>query len=158
MAKKANTIDSWPMQVGQRTKRQELQKLVDGSNQTGMTSCLNGTEFLIFHDKKVSREFGYDQWEGWQANGQFTYTGQGKKGDQVLKLGNKQIIKAHEEGRAIRLIESKNTNATYVGEFILGNPYFQVREALDIDKNIRKVFVFNLIPVGYFAHNDFRLT
>ena len=149
MTRKVNTVDYWPMQVGDEMKRQALHKLVGGSNQSGMTSCLNGAEFMIFHDKKVSKEFGYDRWEGWQINGQFTYTGQGVKGDQTLKsVGNSGIIKAYEAGRAIRLIESENTNATYVGEFLLGDPYFEIQEALDVEKKLRKVYVFKLVPVG----------
>ncbi len=152
MAKTVNEIDYWPMQVGEQMKRQELHLLVGGSNQTGMTSCLQKTEFMVFHDKKVSKEFGYDAWEGWQVDGEFTYTGQGKKGDQELKRGNIGIIKAFEGGRAIRLIESNNTYATYIGEFVLGDPYFEIRQALDEDKNLRNVFVFNLVPVGEVFH------
>jgi hypothetical protein len=169
MAKKVNEIDYWPMQVGDEMKRQALQKLVGGSQQSGMTSCLNGAEFLIFHDKKVSKEFGYDKWEGWQIDGQFTYTGQGVKGDQTLNsVGNSGIIKAYEAGRAIRLIESENTNATYIGEFVLGEPYFEIQEALDVEKKLRKVYVFNLVPVGKVLnvtdpqvnafHNDYEIS
>ena len=153
MAKKVNEIDYWPMQVGDQMKRQALQKLVGGSQQSGMTSCLDGAEYMIFHDKKVSKEFGYDKWEGWQVDGQFTYTGQGVKGDQTLKsVGNSGIIKAFESGRAIRLIESENTIATYIGEFVLGEPYYEIQKALDVEKKIRNVYVFNLVPVGKVLH------
>lgn len=169
MAKKVNEIDYWPMQVGDQMKRQALQKLVGGSQQSGMTSCIDGAEFMIFHDKKVSREFGYDEWEGWHVDGQFTYTGQGVKGDQSLKsVGNAGIIKAFESGRPIRLIESENTIATYVGEFVLGEPYYEGQKALDSEKKIRNVYVFNLVPVGKVLHpagqqinafrNDYKIT
>jgi hypothetical protein len=167
VAKKVNEIDHFPLQPGDSMKRQALQKLIGGSTQSGMTSCLNGTEFLLFHDRKVSKEFGYDKWENWQANGIFTYTGQGVKGDQKMRLGNQGLVRAHEADKPIRLIESANTIATYIGQFVLSEPYYEIKPALDQDKKLRNVFVFNLLPVsdahlltapdGHAFSNDYNL-
>jgi hypothetical protein len=139
---------TFPYKVGDTFKRNELHEIVSGSFRQGMTSCLNDNAFLLFHDKQSGVEFGYDKWEGLQVDGSFAYTGQGIKGNQKLIRGNSALIKAHESGKPIHLIESNKGICEYLGEYALGDPYFEIKNALDISNNEREVFVFKLIPVS----------
>ena len=75
-----------------------MHEKVGGSFRHGMTSCSEGNEFLLFHDKKKSVKFGYHVWEGLQADGKFHYTGQGTQGDQTLTKSNLALIRAGELG------------------------------------------------------------
>jgi hypothetical protein len=121
-----------------------------------MTSCLDGTAFLIFHDPIKGRDFGYDVWEGEDADGCFNYTGQGVEGHQTLTRNNKGLLNAADSGLPIHffvrpatiLASRKRAPYTYVGQVTLGDPRFVVREAPDKNGNARNVFVFRLIPLG----------
>lgn len=138
----------FPYTSGDTFKRHALHSIVGGSFRTGMTSCLGGSEFLLFHDKKAGKEFGYDKWDGMQADGSFAYTGQGLEGPQKMKLGNQGLMKAGHDGLPIRLLESVDGKCTYLGQFILGDPPFTIRRAPDIKGVERDVYVFYLIPVS----------
>jgi|GEM_PF-2505324 len=137
----------FPYKVCDTFSRNDLHTQVGGSFRQGMTSCHDLNEFFLFHDEKKGKKFGYDKWDGEQADGTFSYTGQGQEDDQRMTAGNLALVKAHEKGRAIRLIESKNGVCTYLGEYVLGNPEYRVERALDKNKVERNVFVFNLVPV-----------
>jgi hypothetical protein len=130
-----------------------MHEKVGGSFRHGMTSCSEGKEFLLFHDKKKSIKFGYHVWEGMQADGKFHYTGQGTQGDQTLKKSNLALIRAGEHGYPIHLIESVDGICTYIGEYLLDDPNFFIEKAPDaLQESLRTVYVFRLIPKSYF-HN-----
>jgi hypothetical protein len=139
----------FPYLLGESFKRSDLHKLFGGSFRHGMTSANNKSDFLLFHDEKSNHQFGYDRWQGFQADGSFHYTGQGIKGDQKLSRSNSGLIRANERLLPIHLIESKDGLCTYMGRFALGDPQYFEKLAPDIGKgSLRKVFVFNLIPVS----------
>jgi len=138
----------FPYKPGDRFLRADMHKLVGGSFRHGMTSCSHGEEFLLFHDGKKSRKFGYDVWEGPRPDGSFKYSGQGTVGDQELTKANAALISAHENMKPIHLIESVDGECSYLGRFILGDPYYEIKQVHDISgHNLRKMFVFNLLPV-----------
>ncbi len=137
----------WGIKVGEVLKKTEIHKKYGGSGQHGMTSCLNGTEFLVFHNEKKSREFGYDKWEGRQLDGTFWYTGQGVRGDQKLTRANKSLLEADLKGKPIRLFESVGTSTTYLGQYVLGEPKYEEELAPDEIGDERKVFVFRFVPI-----------
>lgn len=138
----------FPYKPGESFKRAEMHKIVGGSFRHGMTSCSNGSEFLLFHDKKKSKKYGYDIWEGLQADGSFHYSGQGIEGDQSLTKSNLALVKADLKRLPIHLIESIDGTCFYLGKFILGSPKYIEQLAPDKKKsNLRKIFLFNLIPI-----------
>jgi len=149
---KATVLTGMPVKVGDTILRAALQAAVGGSNQQGMTSCMNGTEFLLFHNEAVSKEFGYDKWEGPQLDGSFLFTGQGVQGDQKMYRGNKGLVDAARHGKPIHLFESKGTSTTYLGQVTLRNLNPETKLTLDVDKNERLVYVFQLDFVGHYAH------
>lgn len=139
---------AFPYAPGDQFKRSEMHELVGGSFRHGMTSCSNGTEFLLFHDAKKSKKFGYDIWEGFQADGSFHYSGQGTTGNQELTKSNAALITADDLGKRIHLIESADGVCTYLGRFVLGEPKYFVKLAPDVSQtDVRRLYVFNLYPV-----------
>ena len=144
----------FPVSPGQSMKRKELHVLANGSQQTGMTTCLNGTAFMLFHDPTKNTKFGYDLWEGWQADGSFWYTGSGKSGDQKLERVNLGLIKAYEAGLPIHFFTASKTITTYIGQFTLGDVPFEWKTARGEDGAERQVIVFHLVPVGNVIEKD----
>lgn len=150
-------VNGFPIDIGQTLTKSEIHALVGGSGQHAMTSCLNQTAFLIFHDPIKGRKFGYDVWEGPQIDGSFHYTGQGVRGHQRLRGPNRSLLNAAEEGRPIHFfrrppIGAKRTKSnpyTYFGLVSLENPQYEVRQAPDETGAIRNVFVFHLMPLGH---------
>lgn len=143
--------DFFPISVGQTIAKKAIHQLLGGSDQHGMTSCLNGSQFLVFHNETVGKEFGYDRWEGWQADGSFHYTGQGVHGDQKFTRSNKSLLKMANEGRPIHLFRTakKSSPYVYVGLVSLGDPQFVLRTAPDKSGADRQVIVFHLLPIGH---------
>ncbi len=150
------------MKIGESLPKKKIHELefagtkVRGSDQHAMTSCLDKSAFLIFHDPVEGKRFGYDVWEGEQADGSFHYTGMGVKGNQVLSRGNKGLLEAADAGRPIHFFRrplpgvkrEQGDPYTYEGLVTLGWPPYEVRRAPDEDGNERDVFVFKLLPVG----------
>jgi hypothetical protein len=144
-----STSIEFPYSSGDQFKRADMHQLVGGSFRHGMTKCNNGRDYLLFHDAKNSKKFGYDKWEGLQADGSFHYSGQGTVGNQSMTRANLGLVKANEEGIPIHLIESTGGVCTYLGQYILGEPAFTIEKAPDVrGEQEREVFVFNLIPIS----------
>ncbi len=142
--------NNFPVEIGQKILKSDLHKLVGGSDQHGMTSCSNGSAFLVFHNPQSGKPFGYDKWEGWQSDGTFHYTGQGANGDQKFAGPNKTLLRMGERGLPIHLFhtEQKGSPYTYFGLMGLGNPEYEVSRALGKDGVERDVIVFHLVPIG----------
>ena len=144
------------IQIGEELPKKSIHKLVGGSDMHAMTSCLEGKAFLLFHDPISGKEFGYDVWEGQNADDSFSYTGQGVEGNQKLTNSNLGLIKAHEMGRPIYFFKrpglgeprKKANPYTYIGEVTLASPPYTKEIAPDKSGNLREVFVFKLIPLG----------
>lgn len=148
-------LQVFPYSVGENFKRADLHSLFGGSFRHGMTSANHGRDFLLFHDDSSSREFGYDVWEGFQADGSFHYTGQGTKGDQKMTRSNLSLVRANSRGVPIHLIESTSGICTYIGRYVLGIPNYFIRQAPDVEKRkVREVFVFNLMPISNTFNED----
>ncbi len=146
----------FPFSPGQPVTKAAVHQAVGGSDQHAMTSCLSQSAFLLFYDPQASRANGYDLWEGEQADGTFSYTGQGLRGDQKLSNSNLGLVRAAQKNAPIHFFRRpeigikrlKGNPYTYVGRVILGEPMYELRIAPDKDGHDRLVFVFNLIPIG----------
>ena len=143
-----------PIQIGETIRRTKLQDLVGGGRQFGMTSCFSGSAFLLFHDPKESKKYGYDKWEGEHVGGTFSYTGQGRYGDQSLSRNNKSLLLAARNSKPIYLFHSDSPNATLLGEVFLGDPEYRWERAKDLNGVDRAVIVFNLVfPRGFESYS-----
>jgi hypothetical protein len=141
----------WPISVGSSLSKASIHSSVGGSGQHGMTSCLNGSAFLVFHNKTAGKKYGYDRWEGWQTDGSFRYTGQGVKGDQKFTRCNKSLLQMSALGKPIHLFQTdkKGNPYEYTGLVTLGDPTYELKLAPDKNGNERQVIVFHLIPIGH---------
>jgi hypothetical protein len=145
----------FPIEVGQSLKKAYIHALIGGSSQHAMTSCLGGSAFLVFHDPLKGRKFGYDVWEGPQADGSFHYTGQGVLGHQRLTGPNRILLAASSDGKPIHFFRRPGPGSkrvpgnpyTYEGLVMLDVPPYVVREAPDQTGALRNVFVFRFVPL-----------
>jgi 5-methylcytosine-specific restriction protein A len=91
-------------------------------------------------------QYGYR--DDFDADGVFSYTGEGQIGDMQLTKGNLAIANHAQDGRALHVFESlgKGKGQRYVGEFTYVNHSF--RRGPDRERNDRQIIVFHLVPVG----------
>jgi len=147
------TPGEWAFKPDDITTRAELAKF-GGNQQAGIAHSTRTPNVMIFSDADATESPGY-AFDGWVGD-IYQYTGEGKRGDQKMSIGNKALRDHARTNRSLRVfvadgkVPKRNTKLQrYVGEFALDieEPYFQ-REARDVDGKSRKVFVFRLRPVG----------
>jgi hypothetical protein len=74
---------------------------------------------MVFSEAESGEPHGYiDEWRG---DGCFHYTGEGQKGDQLMKSGNAAILRHAAEGRALRMFNGARGRVTYEGAFELAS-------------------------------------
>lgn len=100
-----------------------------------------GAPVILLFTGESGHQYGYD--DGPQTDGTYWYTGEGQRGDMVLKAGNKAIRDSADEGRVIHLFEQRRKawvryigKATYVGH--------HTSTTRDVDGNERRAIVFEL--------------
>lgn len=155
-------MTNWQTAVGTRGTRDDFKKLYGGSTNAGIQTPANSDNILVYSDPKPAGLYGYGL-DGWSPDGAFfRYTGHGSDGDQILHVGNKAMAEQPVSGKKLRLFLGVDTvpgSGTriheYQGEFTLDatNPYV-LQTQLDQNKNPRKTFVFNLVPVGTVNHKS----
>ena len=156
----------WPPIISNDYSRPQIHSRVNGSESSGLTSCLNGSEYLVF-TSSGGEKHGYDKWEGWHEDGTFTYTGQGQVGDQTVeKGGNRTLLEANANGKPIHLFSEtkpKSRLHRYMGQVVLNDPAYQWRIEPDDNGDLRKLVVFSFIPIDTSAtipvpEDSFRVT
>lgn len=116
-----------------------------GSRQNGISaSSQTPTIFLFTGDS--GGQYGYR--DAFDADGVFSYTGEGQVGDMQITKGNLAITNHARDGRALHVFESlgKSRGQKYVGEFTYVNHSLQ--RGSDRKGNDRQLIVFHLVPVG----------
>lgn len=116
-----------------------------GSRQSGIAPS-SMTPAIFLFTGNTGEQYGYR--DAFDADGVFSYTGEGQVGDMKLTKGNLAIATHTKEGRALHVFESlgKGKGQRYVGEFTYVNHTYG--RAPDREGNERKVIVFHLVPVG----------
>jgi hypothetical protein len=96
---------------------------------------------LISSIDKAKENFVYH--DHWTEEGDYIYSGEGKKGDQVLSRGNKAIVDAADFGKRLYLFVKFSPKEYYFqGLFSLVN--YTYEDDKDEDGNIRKEYKFRL--------------
>ena len=96
---------------------------------------------LISSIDKAKENFVYH--DHWTEEGDYIYSGEGKKGDQVLSRGNKAILDAADFGKRLYLFVKFSPKEYYFqGLFCLVN--YTYEDDKDEDGNIRKEYKFRL--------------
>jgi len=91
-------------------------------------------------DKKKT---GFVYHDHWTPDGDYMYSGEGKTGDQQMTLGNKAIVDAERDGKAIHLfVKFSPEEYYYQGIFSLVN--YTYEDDKDEDGNVRKEYKFRL--------------
>lgn len=144
----------WTIPIGTVTTRSEIKEQYGGSIYGGIEPSRTTPNILIYTDPSEGEANGYnyDEWVG--SDGRvFCYTGEGLRGDQELKDGNKAILEHARTGRTLRLFEALDKKKRpggkrqrYVGAFRVDESAPYRREpAPDIDRRQRTVLVFRLL-------------
>lgn len=140
---------AWDIKPGDVNKRSMVHDKFGGSRQSGISPSAKTRNILVFSDPKKGKKFGYDRHEGRQEDGSYRYTGEGQVGDQsLMSSGNAALLSAEALDRSIQLFITQGTDATYIGEYTLGEPTHRIARALDRNGDERDVIVFNLVPVS----------
>ncbi|WP_223263028.1 hypothetical protein [Arthrobacter sp. NamB2] len=138
----------WVLQPGDEVLRVSLHAAFGGQEQGGISTPKSTSDVFIFTDPDKGARYGYDKFEGLREDGNYSYTGEGQVGDQVIdKRGNAALIRSAAQGRIIRLFRTKKTYATYVGSFTLGEPAYWESTIPDINGDDRRGYIFNLEPI-----------
>jgi hypothetical protein len=139
----------WDLERNQKIQRTELHQRFGGQWQGGISPSAQTPNVFIFYDPETGEQHGY--YDNWQADGCLHYTGEGQRGDQVMKFGNAAILRHKVQGRALRVFRGARGVVTYEGEFELDDAEpFQRADAPETDDGpLREVFVFRLRPIGF---------
>jgi hypothetical protein len=140
--------DDWRIPLGDVRPRRAVHAEYGGAWYGGIEPSAKSSNILLFTNPDRGREFGYD-YDGWDADGTYHYTGDGQRGPQLFVAGNLAVRDHRETGRALRLFRANGRDVTYIGQFELPDrdPYL-IADGLDADDLPRTVIVFRLRPVG----------
>ena len=141
------TLD-FPLRPGALIKRLDLHNMLGGSGQGGINPSLESQNVFLFADPETGLRHGYV--DGWKSDGLFDYTGEGQRGDQVMKRGNAAVLNHKSKRRALRLFNGSKDMIRYEGEFEISahQPFYTTDAPETGDGPLRQVFVFRLSPVG----------
>jgi hypothetical protein len=136
--------------IGEPIRRVEVHERFGGSRQGGICPAPKSSSILLFTDPNRGPENGYQ--DGWGDDGCYYYSGQGREGDQVMDKNNLAVLRHVQDRRELHLFESVKGQRSFVqrvGQFVLSpdDPWFSV-DAPDQNGEIRRMFVFRLLPAG----------
>ena len=137
----------WDIRINQTLRRTELHDRYGGARRGGIEPSAKTPNVFLFSDPTVGTAFGYD-YDGPRPDDSFDFTGDGQEGDQDPEVGgNKSLLDAEADNRAIRLFTKRGPEITYKGEYELADPPYRTEQAPDRNGSIREVLVFHLLPV-----------
>ncbi|WP_419996988.1 hypothetical protein [Streptomyces boninensis] len=150
-------------QPGEVRTRTEIRGELGGSPQGGICPSPSKEAVLLYSDRSSGERYGYR--DGWLSEEDelgpiFEYTGQGRRGHQsflgTYGSGNAAVLNHARNGHRLFLFTAEGRapgsaakTHRYIGSFKLDAaiPY-DIREALDDDRQLRNVIVFRLRPIG----------
>jgi hypothetical protein len=137
---------TWELQPGASIQRVAMQEDLGGSRQGGIAPSRQSPNVFVFSDPVAGEQHGY--YDGWLGDGCFHYTGEGQRGDQVMKAGNAAILNHRAEGRALRVFMGARGTVTYLDEFEIDDaePFYRADAHETDDGPLREVLVFRLRP------------
>lgn len=129
---------------GKTYRRSKLHDQYGGNRQTGISPLSNHPFILIFSGEQ-GEQYGYK--DGWNSDGVFLYTGEGRYGDMEFVRGNKAIRDHLEDGRDLHLFQFMEQGLwRYIDQMICIG-YF-LTQASDLDNDQRQAIVFKLLPIA----------
>jgi len=145
---------AWDIAVGQTLTRRELHQRYGGAPFGGIEPSRITPNVLLFTNPASGQRHGY--FDGWADDGCFHYTGEGPRGDQRFRVGNKAIRDHAIDGRTLRLFRAQGPQVTYLGAFTTDpdQPYYFTDASETGGGPLRTVIVFRLRPLGDVLHRD----
>jgi 5-methylcytosine-specific restriction protein A len=126
--------------------RRDLHRQYGGQAQGGI-STPSDHNFVMLFTGEQGAQYGYS--DGWTDEGLFLYTGEGQIGDMEFLRGNKKVRDHAQNGKDIHLFEYVDRGRVrYIGQMVCSG--YRERKAPDRDGNIRRIIVFELIPIEAF--------
>ncbi len=137
----------WALMPGEAIERTTLHERYGGRVQGAIVPSRSSPNIMIFPDPLAAEAPGAV--DGWRADGRFHYTGEGLRGDQLMKSGNASILTHVADGRALRLFRDARGQIVYEGQFGLDAdmPYYTTDAPEARGGAIRSVIVFRLRPL-----------
>lgn len=131
------------LKPGSIIDNKNLARIFKCSSQGGMRRSLKTNSLVLLSFKNKS------PYEEIKKEGELLlYTGMGRKGDQSLDfMQNKTLLHSNEMGVKVYLFEVEEARYTFIDRVILGSSPKQGVQ-LDLDKKLRKVWLFPLLKVG----------
>ncbi len=138
---------TWNLTPGSQIRRTLLHDEYGGGRQGGIGPCRKSPNVLIFSDAAAGEQHGY--FDGWFEDGCFHYTGEGKRGNQVMNKGNAAILNHLGDNRTLRVFKGVRGIVTYLGIFEVDEdvPWYWSKAPETNGGPIRDVIVFRLRPV-----------
>jgi hypothetical protein len=149
----ANSEQEWTLSPGDLIRRTDLHEQFGGRRQGGIGPSAQTANVFVFSDPDSGEQHGYV--DSWKEDGCFHYTGEGQRGDQQMTHGNRAILEAASDNRAIRVFKGTGGVIEYIDEFKLDDQYpFYTTDAPETGGGpVRSVIVFRLIPVNIDPHS-----
>lgn len=136
---------------GQEYKRSELHDTYGGQRQGGI-STPSKHDFVMLFTGEQGRIYGYE--DEWTEEGLFLLTGEGQPGDMQFTRGNEAIRNHINDHKDLHLFEYiRKGYVRYVGQMIYTG--FRELHRPDIDGKLRKIIVFEFMPVNAFDETVF---
>lgn len=138
------TLSPLTLKPGDPVQRRVLHDHLGGQTQSGISPSSRFPVVLLFSNPS-GEDHGY--FDGLHEDGRFHYSGEGQRGDQEMKRGNKRIRDHVRDDRELHLFlgQDKGRPVTYVGRFELEDFYFD--DAPETGGGpLRKVIMFRLRP------------
>jgi hypothetical protein len=152
----------WVTPVGSLLSREQRMAMYGGAKYGGIEPSASTPNVFVYSDPARGKAYGYN-FDGWDPDHDvFLYTGEGRRGDQVMRDGNRAILDHQGDQRALRLFVADGRitgtaakNHRYLGEFeIDSDPPYTTEDAPPEGGRpggeLRTVFVFRLRPIGDF--------
>lgn len=144
--RRLGTTNDWTLKPGDTIERVALHERYGGRKQGGIGPSNQSPNVFVFTSPSSGEQYGYI--DAWREDGAFHYTGEGQRGDQQMKSGNKSILEHEADGRALRLFSGARGTVRYEGEFELDadEPWYTT-DAPEIGSDqTRSVIVFRMRP------------
>jgi hypothetical protein len=137
----------WALLPGEAIERKILHERYGGREQGRIAPSRSSPNVMVFSDPTAGEPHGYI--DEWRADGCFHHTGEGQRGDQLMKSGNAAILEHVSAGRALRLFRGARGQVFYEGEFALApdTPYYTTDAPETGGGPTRSVIVFRLQPL-----------
>jgi 5-methylcytosine-specific restriction protein A len=123
-------------------RRDDLHSKYGGQMQGGI-STPSKHNFIMLFTSNTGEQYGYN--DGWNANGEFIYTGEGQQGNMSFVRGNLAILRHSANDKPLHLFKYVSMgHVKYIGQMQYKS--HEIIEGNDVHNSVRKIIVFTLIP------------